>query len=184
MASEEGEIDPVGSNRRPGQFPDPPPPPKSCVRGGGGPSPLPQTPDWVVAWIPPTPPLRTLILGPSYLQNRPENGPIFPVFWGLRCKVLGGWGGSAHYPDPTAQSAPSESAEPRPRRRVAGTASAASQRPNLPKSAKNAIFFSQQLLKVGARGGGEGGVGNSLRECGPLPDSRCRSVWQCPWLRS
>ena len=30
---------------------------------------------------------------------------ISPVFSVLRCKVEGGWGGSAHYPDPTAQSA-------------------------------------------------------------------------------
>ena len=27
------------------------------------------------------------------------------IFAPLRCKVQGGWGGSAHYPDPTAQSA-------------------------------------------------------------------------------
>ena len=40
----------------------------------------------------------------------------FALFYPLWCKAIGEWGGSAHYPDPTAQSAPSESAEPRPPR--------------------------------------------------------------------
>ena len=37
-------------------------------------------------------------------RNPAPRGRISPVFWPLRCKVEGGWGGSAHYPDPTAQS--------------------------------------------------------------------------------
>ena len=45
----------------------------------------------------------------------------------LRCKAQGGWGGSAHWPDPTAQSAPRARFPPRPCRRVPsgpGTATA------------------------------------------------------------
>ena len=38
-------------------------------------------------------------------KSGPKKGRISPDFWGLRCNVQGGWGGSAHYPDPTAQSA-------------------------------------------------------------------------------
>ena len=37
-------------------------------------------------------------------KSGPPKGRIFPDFWGLRCSAQGGWGGSAHYPDPTAQS--------------------------------------------------------------------------------
>ena len=33
-------------------------------------------------------------------------GPKMALFWTLRRKVQGEWGGSAHSPDPTAQSAP------------------------------------------------------------------------------
>ena len=54
---------------------------------------------------PPHPPVTTLILGPCSTSRNPAFwGRISPVFWALRCKVVGGWGGSAHYPDPTAQS--------------------------------------------------------------------------------
>ena len=35
----------------------------------------------------------------------PENAEKMALFWGLRCENEGGWGGSAHYADPTAQSA-------------------------------------------------------------------------------
>ena len=38
----------------------------------------------------------------SGLENRPKKA----FFWTLRRKVQGEWGGSAHSPDPTAQSAP------------------------------------------------------------------------------
>ena len=33
-----------------------------------------------------------------------KNGENFALFYPLRCKAIGEWGGSAHYPDPTAQS--------------------------------------------------------------------------------
>merc|ERR1711989_129062 len=35
----------------------------------------------------------------------PENAEKMALFWGLRCENEGGGGGSAHYADPTAQSA-------------------------------------------------------------------------------
>ena len=154
--------------------------------GGGGPSPPPKTPDWVVAWIPPTPPLRTLILGPAYLQNRPENGPIFPVFWGLRCKVLGGWGGSAHYPDPTAQSERNCRATrrrtPCPRRDAfrAGPASLCLQ--NLSKMPLFCFFVVVEscLLREVA----EAGCGNSLRECVPRPAGPADASGRAHRLRS
>ena len=63
----------------------------------------------------PTPLSMTLILGPAKPpKSGPGKGRISPVFWALRCKVMGGWGGSAHYPDPTAQSAPRAAREPSP----------------------------------------------------------------------
>ena len=39
---------------------------------------------------------------PRTLHRR---GPKIAILGALRCRVRGGWGGSAHYPDPTAQSA-------------------------------------------------------------------------------
>ena len=140
---------------------------------------------WVVVRSPPTPRSRADPRPPPNLPKPAPKGANFSGFLGP-CGAKPWGGGGA--PPTTLILLRNQRTPPAPSRahagEVAGTASAASQRPNLPKSAKNAIFFSQQLLKVGARGGGEGGVGNSLRECGPLPDSRCRSVWQCPWLRS
>ena len=56
---------------------------------------------------PPHPALWALILGGQKLR----------FFDPLRCKVQGGWGGSAHYPDPTAQSVEPVYAERRPRAR-------------------------------------------------------------------
>ena len=99
----------------------------------------------VVVWSPPTPPVVTLILGPA---KPPEIGPfwgrISPVFWALRCKVVGGWGGSAHYPDPTAQSAEAAEQPPPTRARHAGAAAGppqpASASPNLPKSSTFLLF--------------------------------------------
>jgi hypothetical protein len=64
---------------------------------------------------PPPPPSRTLSSAPQPVGIGPPWGPISPVFWALRCKVLGGWGGSAHYPDPTAQSARRVAKRPGPR---------------------------------------------------------------------
>ena len=62
---------------------------------------------------PPSPPCHDVDPRPRQTSTiRPFWGRISPVFWALRCKVVGGWGGSAHYPDPTAQSA-----APRERRR-------------------------------------------------------------------
>ena len=46
-------------------------------------------------------------------SSGPENRPKKAFFWTLRRKVQGEWGGSAHSPDPTAQSAQAaESARP------------------------------------------------------------------------
>ena len=53
----------------------------------------------------PDPPFWPLILGAKKTR----------FFGPLRCKVQGGWGGSAHYPDPTAQSASASSARRPPR---------------------------------------------------------------------
>lgn len=43
----------------------------------------------------------------------PEKGQKMAFFWTLRCKVQGEWGGSAHSPDPTAQSASQNAAAAR-----------------------------------------------------------------------
>ena len=61
----------------------------------------------VVVWSPPPhPPCHDVDPRPRQTSRNPAFlGRISPVFWALRCKVVGGWGGSAHYPDPTAQSA-------------------------------------------------------------------------------
>ena len=45
-----------------------------------------------------------------------KNGENFALFYPLLCKAIGEWGGSAHYPDPTAQSASASHAETRTRR--------------------------------------------------------------------
>ena len=41
---------------------------------------------------------------PQTAQIRPKTAEFFRFFGGLWCNAQGGWGGSAHYPDPTAQS--------------------------------------------------------------------------------
>ena len=70
----------------------------------------------VVVWSPPHPPCLDVDPRPRQTSRNPAFlGRISPVFWALRCNVQGGWGGSAHYPDPTAQSAPA--ARPGARRR-------------------------------------------------------------------
>ena len=38
------------------------------------------------------------------ISDPPGGGPKIAILGALRCRVRGGWGGSAHYPDPTAQS--------------------------------------------------------------------------------
>ena len=63
------------------------------VRGSG---------QWAGAPPPPPPGRDPRPLNPA--KSGPPKGRIFPDFWGLRCSAQGGWGGSAHYPDPTAQS--------------------------------------------------------------------------------
>ena len=117
---------------------------------------------WVVGWSPRHPPV--LDVDPRGLQtsrNPAPRGRISPVFWPLRCKVEGGWGGSAHYPDPTAQSAPACVARAcglrrgRPGRlRQLQPASAL---PDLPKNAKFLLFsvvVESCALERGERGGG------------------------------
>ena len=64
------------------------------VRGSG---------QWAGPPPPPPPGRDPRPLNPA--KSGPPEGRIFPDFWGLRCNVQGGWGGSAHWPDPTAQSA-------------------------------------------------------------------------------
>ena len=61
---------------------------------------------WGSGLEPPSPPCLDVDPRPRQTSRNPAFlGRISPVFWALRCKVEGGWGGSAHYPDPTAQSA-------------------------------------------------------------------------------
>ena len=57
-------------------------------------------------------------LAQRFLRSGRSPPPLTPLIWALirarfcgaksvsGCKAQGGWGGSAHYPDPTAQSAP------------------------------------------------------------------------------
>ena len=55
---------------------------------------------------PPIPPPDTDPRTPKMaLFDPPGGGPKIAILGALRCRVRGGWGGSAHYPDPTAQSA-------------------------------------------------------------------------------
>ena len=54
---------------------------------------------------PPIPPPDTDPRTPKMaLFDPPGGGPKIAILGALRCRVRGGWGGSAHYPDPTAQS--------------------------------------------------------------------------------
>ena len=61
-----------------------------------------------------TPPCGGCISPPGGPLRHPENTPKNVHFWGhfwpWRCETERGWGGSAHYPDPTAQSAPRSTA--------------------------------------------------------------------------
>ena len=81
---------------------------------GGIPGPTPYPPSHgdlglrrsrVVGWSPLPPGLRQ--------RQGAKNGQKMAIFDPLACKVQRGWGGSAHYPDPTAQSAFSRPRAPR-----------------------------------------------------------------------
>ena len=97
----------------------------------------------VVVWSPPHPPCLDVDPRPRQTSRNPAFlGRISPVFWALRCKVEGGWGGSAHYPDPTAQSASAVSAEPRAAP-PPGPRPASPSRPSKIRQ-KRATFFSSQ----------------------------------------
>ena len=48
------------------------------------------------------------------ISDPPGGGPKIAILGALRCRVRGGWGGSAHYPDPTAQSVPAQSKDGAP----------------------------------------------------------------------
>ena len=87
-----GEIDPVGSNRRPGQFTDPPPA-GSLVVVGQGTQTQPYHSETGSDRIPPTPPLRTLILVASYLRDPDPSGPNFSGFSTTAVQSPGGVGG-------------------------------------------------------------------------------------------
>ena len=75
---------------------------------------------------PPTP--RSEILGPKKgLPQAPPGVEKWPFFQALRCTAQGGWGGSAHYPDPTAQSVPARTPSDR-RRQTAATGTSGGRR--------------------------------------------------------
>ena len=89
---------------------------------------------------PPNPPHQRLILEASQPpKSDPFWGRISPVFSPLWCKVVGGWGGSAHYPDPTAQSARAPPREPSTPGRHLRTPPDSQ---NLQIQRKNSFFFS------------------------------------------
>ena len=77
----------------------------------------------------PHPPLEALILGGSG-GGPSARGQKSALRTPLRCKAQGGWGGSAHWPDPTAQSVRPEYAE----RRLPARARPPPSRPNHPGS--------------------------------------------------
>ena len=87
-----GEIDPVGSDRRPGRFPGPLPL-GNLVGSARGKRPATGLSEMGSGRIPPTPPLRTLILGASYLQNPGPSGPNFSGFSTPPVQSPGGVGG-------------------------------------------------------------------------------------------
>ena len=146
---------------------------------------------------PPSPPCHDVDPRPRQTSTiRPFWGRISPVFWALRCKVVGGWGGSAHYPDPTAQSAPDLSREPPPprparprRRRPRPGGSPGPFRSLSPaisaKSTKNAkfcnfCFFAVVVERCALERGERGGV-SSIR-CANVSHGRgpLRSPRPCP----
>ena len=140
-----GVLHPVGSNRRPAVAPDPAPRTKLWEPGRGVcPARMPDA--WVVVWSPPHPPVWTMILGPSFLRKSALFGAEFlRIFGACGATSRGGWGGSAHYPDPTAQSAPGSARRTTPRltdvRGRPGGSGAGPRPACLPKSAKKFVFF-------------------------------------------
>lgn len=97
--------------------------------------------------------------------QRPE---FFRIFGPLRCSAQGGWGGSAHYPDPTAQSAFSRPRAPHDAP-PPGTAPAGGLRePQRRKTPKKISLFFRCCCCARARQG----CGNRLRRCGRRPASR------------
>ena len=173
-----GETTPVGSDRRPDRFPDPLPRrwtracrrdptrrPLRRVQGSGRSSPTPLPTFDPRASIPP--------------KSGPGKGRISPVFSALRCKVVGGWGGSAHYPDPTAQSATWLSV---PSWTRDSGASAASQPPQRSKPAKKCqLFLFSAVVESCALARGEQREVSSIR-CANVSHCRpaLRSARQCP----
>ena len=127
-----------------------------------------------MGWIPPHPPDHDVDPRPRQTSRNPApKGRISPVFWGLRCKVVGGWGGSAHYPDPTAQSAAASGPATCATRGRPGRLPGPSSQLSLPKPPKFAkiFFFSQQLLSVEGERGARGGV--SAIGCADVSHVRC-----------
>ena len=98
------------------------------------------------------------------LFDPPGGGPKIAILGALRCRARGGWGGSAHYPDPTAQSALRRAANvrrarppgPRPFRACLASSSA--------KNSKKILFFFEEGCVC--FGVDEWGCGNRLRRCG------------------
>ena len=115
---------------------------------------------------PPIPPPDTDPRTPKMaLFDPPGGGPKIAILGALRCRVRGGWGGSAHYPDPTAQSASASSARRPPR------AAGPFRRQPAPSEAhpgqKRGIFVFCCLLAVGVERG--------------LSEAGCRSVPAGRW---
>ena len=146
------------------------------MRGTSGPTARnhPRIRRWVVGWSPRHPPV--LDVDPRGLQtsrNPAPRGRISPVFWPLRCKVEGGWGGSAHYPDPTAQSAPAPGAASTPPEPVRAVGSAGPGAPGGPVPRSPPPLLAGLVdLAAAARGRGQGGR-RAIRRRGPTAwDSR------------
>ena len=74
-------------------------------------------------------------------KSGPQKGRIFPDFWGLRCSAQGGWGGSAHYPDPTAQSSENVAERRAPRSWDRRGVTGAGPEPWAAKTSKKTLFF-------------------------------------------
>ena len=92
---------------------------------------------------PPTPPPLGVILGPvNPSKSGLQKAEFFRFFGALRCNAQGGWGGSAHYPDPTAQSAPRA---PRDDRRTAWAATRGHPGPFWVKKGEKFSFFLRTL---------------------------------------
>ena len=91
--------------------------------------------------------------------QRPE---FFRIFAPLRCSAQGGWGGSAHYPDPTAQSAVRVAKRPGPRTGAVRAAPGGQPGPLRGKKPKKNLLIFGGCCCARARQG----CGNRLRRCG------------------